>query len=382
MDSDRMENTDRYVTLVVHTPDRAARLKEILEFHGVPVALEDLRIESKDLKVKPVNVRIPEDSIELGLKILESGQLPSTPLSIMKMTGMGSSMLIPVDFSPGSLLAVKVGFSLARRFNVEPIVLHAFLAPMFPSEPFGEDPENPVLPDYEVQMEEDIDLRNLVSKQLAKFKQQILKAQAEGEIDDVHFSTSMLEGIPEQVIQEYCKQNKPLMVVMATRGIHKKESDLVGSVTAEVIDSCRVPILTVPEDSSVESFENKKNILYFCTLSSLDLVNVRGLMRLFDYPACNVYLLPVSERPFSYSGTKMEELASFFSGSFPTANFSCPVLGKGKFDDSIREFLDANDIDIIIVPNKKSSAFSRFFRPTLAHRILFDKDIPLLVLPF
>lgn len=40
-----------------------------------------------------------------------------------------------------------------------------------------------------------------------------------------------------------------------------------------------------------------------------------------------------------------------------------------------------NHIQLMIVPNKKSSAFSRFFRPTLAHRILFERDVPLLVLP-
>lgn len=377
-----MDNADKYITLVVHTPERAERLKEILEFHGVSVVLEHLSLNNSDIKVNPVNVRIPLDSIELGLKILESGQLPSTPLSIMKMTGMGSHMLIPVDFSPSSLLAVKTGFSLARKFNIEPIVLHAFMTPLFPSEPFAQDPENPGMPpDYEAEITEDMDLRNMASRQLAKFKQQIIKGQKEGTIADVHFSTSMLEGLPEQVILEYCKQNKPLMVVMATRGINRKESDLVGSVTAEVIDSCRVPVLTVPEGYAFDGLENKKNILYFCTLSSVDLVNMRGLMRLFDFPACNVFLLPVSDRPFENSAARLDDLASFFSQSYPTADFSVGSLGKGKFDETIREFLDKKNIDLIIVPNKKSTALSRFFRPTLAHRILFDRDIPLLVLP-
>ena len=50
-------------------------------------------------------------------------------------------------------------------------------------------------------------------------------------------------------------------------------------------------------------------------------------------------------------------------------------------DNNMKTVLDERRIDLIIVPNKKSSAFSRFFRPTLAHRILFEKDIPLLVLP-
>lgn len=376
-----MGTSDKFFTLVVHTPDRAQRLKEILEYHGIKVELTDFEAAPFADSLKPKNVRIPLESLELGLKILESGQLASSPVSLMKMTGMGNNLLIPVDFSPASLIAVKIGFILAQKFGVEPVVLHAYIAPVFPSEPFGEDLENPVAPPYEEDMEETAAIQDIAAKQLVKFKQQIKKAQQDGSLPDVHFSTSLLEGIPEQVINEYCKENKPLMVVMATRGIHKKESDLVGSVTAEVIDSCRVPVFTVPEDYTSKPISKLSNILFFCNFTADDMVNMRALMRIGDFPASNVYLLPVSDRPFNNVGTKLEDEAQLFAQTYPTATFTAQTLQKGKFEDALRSFLDAHEIDLIIVPNKKSSAFSRFFHPTLAHRILFDKDIPLLVIP-
>lgn len=375
-----MAAPDSFFTLVVHTPERAQRLKDILEYHGIQVEITDL-VSDPVSHVDAKNVRIPLASLELGLKILESGQMATSPVTLMKMTGMGNSLLIPVDFSPASLMAVRIGFQLARKFDVEPVVLHAFIAPVFPSEPFGEDLDNPASPPYEEEVMEDSELQKIAASQLAKFKNQIIKAQKEGSLPEINFSTSLLEGIPEQVINEYCKQNKPLMVVMATRGIHKKESDLVGSVTAEVIDSCRVPVFTVPEECRSAVDGKLKNILFFCTLSSTDVVNMRGLMRIGDYPASNVFLLPVSDRPFDNVAGRLDDLAKVFAETYPTANFSASVLPKGKFEDTLKVFLDDNNIDLIIVPNKKSSAFSRFFRPTLAHRILFDKDIPLLVLP-
>ncbi|MDE6006881.1 MAG: universal stress protein [Muribaculaceae bacterium] len=376
-----MGTTDDFFTLVVLSKPGADRLKQILEFHGVDVHLNDFSHAATDDVVNAVEVRIPLKSLEIGLKILESGQLASAPVSLMKMTGMGNSLLIPVDFSPASLTAVKLGFLIARKLNVEPIVLHAFVAPVFPSEPFGEDPDNPALPPLEEEVQESQALYDIDARKLAKFKQQILKAQQDGSVTDIHFSTCILEGIPEQVIQEYCKQNKPILVVMATRGVHKKEADLVGSVTAEVIDSCRVPIFTVPENCSFEDLSRFKRILYFCTFSAADAFNLRGLMRISDFPAAQVSLLPVSDRPFDNVKSRLEDLANFFNQTYPTASFHAAALSKGKFEDSLRDFLSNNKIDLIIVPNKKSSAFTRFFRPTLAHRILFDKDIPLLVLP-
>ena len=34
-----------------------------------------------------------------------------------------------------------------------------------------------------------------------------------------------------------------------------------------------------------------------------------------------------------------------------------------------------------VVPNKKKNVFARFFNPTLAHKILFHADIPMMTIP-
>jgi nucleotide-binding universal stress UspA family protein len=38
------------------------------------------------------------------------------------------------------------------------------------------------------------------------------------------------------------------------------------------------------------------------------------------------------------------------------------------------------NIDLIVVPNKRKNVFARFFNPGLAHRILTNADLPLLVI--
>lgn len=366
------------ITLVVHTEERALRLKEILEFHDICVTLEDVVLPGLPLQVAPKKVRIPVDSLALGLKILESGEATSSPLAVIKMTGMGSHLLIPVDFSPSSMMAVRVGFFIAEKFDVEPIILHSYIAPLFTSPDI---PGDVTSDSAEAEAAETADLRRIASAKLSKFKKEVENARTEGIVPNIKFSTTLLEGIPEQVIQEYCKQNHPVMVVMATRGINKKESDLVGSVTAEVIDSCRVPVFTVPEDYKPLGVEGIKRVAMFCTFTGFDIVTVRGLMRTFDYPACDFHLIPISDRPISNAIGKLENLRRYMSDMFPTATFHASGVARGKFDERVSALLTENDIQLIIVPNKKSSAFSRFFHPTLAHRILFDRDVPLLVLP-
>lgn len=376
-----MPETRNLISLVIHTPARAARLKEVLEAHDIYVEFEEICYKSLNFQSSPLKVMIDIEKLPMALKILESGDLVSTPLAIPKMENSGNTILIPVDFSPSSMLAVKVGFHLAKKLQLFPVILHSFLAPQFTPSEFYESQVDPMgQPDME-EVEEEMSLQKMASSQLARFKKTVEKAILDEELADVKFTTTLLEGVPEQVIHEYCRQNSPLLIVMATRGVDKKESDLIGSVTAEVIDSCRVPILTVPENHVIRGVENIRNITLFCSFTSFDAVAVRALMRMFDYPQCNFWLIPANESATETNIRKLDNLKTYLAEIFPTATFNTDTLGKGKFDDLMRLFLNEHNINMIIVPNKKSNAISRFFRPTLAHKILFERDIPLLVLP-
>ncbi|MDE5806781.1 MAG: hypothetical protein K2H76_01580, partial [Muribaculaceae bacterium] len=123
-----MAETKDLITLVIHTPERAGILKNILESHGMSVILEDFLVSDSTLRVAE-RVKISPDDLPLALKILESGDNYSAASIAMKMAGMSGNLLIPVDFSDSSMQSVAMGFSLARRRSVHPVIMHAFVAP-------------------------------------------------------------------------------------------------------------------------------------------------------------------------------------------------------------------------------------------------------------
>ena len=84
-----MAVNDNLITLVIHTEERAVKLKQILESHDIKVVLEDVSLPGVPLGAPVKKVRISIDSLSLGLKILESGDLTASPLSIFKLTGRG-----------------------------------------------------------------------------------------------------------------------------------------------------------------------------------------------------------------------------------------------------------------------------------------------------
>lgn len=104
-------------------------------------------------------------------------------------------------------------------------------------------------------------------------------------------------------------------------------------------------------------------------------------MRSLDYPSVKFYLIPGGDCPVTKANQKLMDLRNYFADTYPTAEFTVGECDSGKFDEKVRFIIEKNNIQLMIVPNKKSSALSRFFKPTLAHKILFEKDIPLVVIP-
>ena len=358
-----MKDVKEFITLVIHTPEHAQNLKNILEYHKIDVKIENFTSSQSPLVVAQ-RVKIRASSLPLALKIIESGDNYTSSLVEMKMAGMSGNLLIPVDFSPSSLNAIEIGFKLANRLGVHPIILHSFIAPMFSISGVSLDYGNSI--DQIEDAQEVKSIKNQSSKNLAKLKRDISLLQQTGKFPNIKFSTILAEGLPEETIIEYCKQNTPALVVMATRGKKRKDEELVGSVTAEVLDSCRVPVLTVPDNYQNINTDAIKNFLFFCNLDQHDIITLDTLMRFYDYPECNITLVAENPRRQGNVREKLSALAQFFNKNY-----------RGDVDREI----ERAKIDLLIVPNKKTNVFTRLFHPTQAHRTLFERDMPLLAIP-
>lgn len=377
-------NTEELITLVIHTPERAGILKDILERHGMKVELEDFVVSHSTLRVAQ-RVKIQQEDLPMALRITESGECYSSASIAMKLAGMSGNLLIPVDFSDLSMRAVKMGFEMSRRLNVHPVVLHAFIAPLFTGgSPFAADGAPDILAPMESIIEESKEISTLRSAAEAKFKafvRKIKDLQKSGDLPDIKFSNTLIEGVPEEVILSYCEQTPPMLVTMATRGVTRKEEELIGSVTAEVLDSCRVPIFTVPEDQKPIEIRDIKRLMMFCNLDQHDVLAMDRFMRMFDTPDCQITLVPVQEKGRKRDHNKIDDLCTFLTEHYPNVTFSSYVASSKEFRKDVDSYISSHDIQMLILPNKKTNVFSRIFHPTIAHKFLFERDMMMLVLP-
>ena len=72
----------------------------------------------------------------------------------------------------------------------------------------------------------------------------------------MNYSYVLREGLPEEEIVTFTKEYKPSIIVMGTRGKDQKDADLIGSVTAEVIEMTHVPLIAIPENTPFKDFKD------------------------------------------------------------------------------------------------------------------------------
>lgn len=283
------------------------------------------------------------------------------------------------------MLACRAGFELANRLSMHPVLLHAYVTPYFAGGMMADDSFNqglsPIIGTDAADIEEEIDMQHETLRMMADFRRKLNDKLKDWNLDSVDYSVNVTEGIPEEAILEYCRLTPPSLVVMATRGVDKKGEQLIGSVTAEVLDSCRVPVFTIPENFDFVSVESLKKLVYFCNLDQHDLLSVDTLMRTFAYPEVDVTLIPVNDRAGADAKSKVATLCDYFNKSYPTAKFRAEFFQSKTFRQDFEAFETKAGIQLMIVPNKKKNVFSRLFNPGIAHKLLFERDLPLLALP-
>lgn len=371
----------RLITVAIHTPSYAQRLKEILEKEGISVKLQNVNLETP-LVSAGMRVRISEDDLPLALRIIENTDI-FTSVNVDKQE-RSHYILFPVDCGICSVKAAKIAFCLAKRHNADILLLHSYL------DPYGTASmqlSDALTFDIAVESEARRQVERTAHEQLSRFATKLRDMMRDGELPQVKFDTKVLEGVPEDVIVDYARVNPPYLTVMGTRGAAQKADEIIGSVTAEVIDKCRASILTVPEpfvtDDTDSASYKPHNVLFFCNLEQEDMLALDTMARIFPDGGVDVTIVhvPGKRRMFARSvDERRKAMLEYCRKSYQGMTFSCDELTIDHSLNNLSEIAKNHNIDLIVVPNKRKNVFSRLINQGIPNRILFNADIPMLVI--
>ncbi|MEF2643545.1 MAG: universal stress protein [Paramuribaculum sp.] len=369
---------DRFITVAIHTFDRAMALKSLLEREGLEVMLQNVNLTNPVI-ASGVRVRIHESDLPIALRIIENQEI----FNGCKSTCDANQpiILVPVDFSDYSERACNMAFRLAAIHNASIVLLYSYVDPVYSnrvqlSDMLTFDSKN-----------SDSDERAFVEeeaqRQMKNFTDRILDRIKAGSIPAVKFSTEIIEGIPEESIVQYAKEHLPILIVMGTRGAGTKERELVGSVTAEVLDTCRFPVFTVPDTVSISSVSDITDIVFFSNFDQEDILAIDALFRILPVEHLNMVLvkIPGKKQSSDSDSDSLSRLGAYCREHYPAHHFAIDTLSISSIEDDFSRITRDMPVKLIAVPNKKKNIFARLFNPGIAHRILFHSDIPMIVIP-
>ncbi len=369
-------DTDRLITIAIYTFEKAQIIKGVLESEGIPTVIQNVNLIQPVIS-SGVRVRIHERDLPHALQVLEQYPLLKDDRSYEEPVERQNRILIPVDYSSYSYHACQIGFNLAKTLGAEVMLLHIYFSPYFPG-------AIPVTDAFTYEINEDEAFKQVqdrAQKETAQFTEKIRKQISEGELADIKFEVTLREGIPEDEIIQFTKEYNPLIVIMGTRGKNLKEMDLIGSVTAEVLDSVRCPVFAIPENIAISSMNEIKNIAFFIAFEQRELIALDSFMRLMKPFSFSVRFIHVANKQDEWDEIKMAGIRDYFVKNYPDKEVSYEVIQNEDFLGNMESFIRSKNIDALALASRKRNIFARLFNPSIAHKMLFHTDTPLLVIP-
>lgn len=368
---------DKLVTLAIHTFEKAQILKTILETEGIEVYIHNVNLIQPVVSAG-VRVRIKESDLPHALRVIEDSQwLKEDDKVIISDSDQRKKILIPIDFSEYSIKACEIGINYADTIGAEVMILHAYFSPFFPS-------AIPIADSLTYQVNEEESVQNILKRvktDMENICTLINRKMELGEIPKVVYDYVLKEGLPEEEIVAYSKEYRPTLVVMGTRGKSQKDLDLIGSVTGEVIEMNKVPVLAIPENISYNNLNVIRNIAFATSFDQKDLVAFDKFVELIQgFNDIQVHIFNISTSKNEWNEIRLTGVVEYFRKQYPKISISYTVLDDGDLLLSIEKFVRNKEIEMIALGANRRGVLARIFNPSIARKMLFHTDTPLLVI--
>lgn len=369
---------DKLVTLAIHTNEKAQILKQVLESEQIEVHIDN--VDNDDSISPGVRLRIKSTDLPKALNLVESRHLFRYDKEETRRTDDGRPrILVPVDFSDYSIKACKIAFNMARDINAKVKILHVYFNPYYPT-------ALPMAEAFAYQGKEEKEFHNVIVKvreNIQKLCNTIDQEIAAGNFPPVNYSYVLKEGLPEEEIVAFTEHYSPVLIIMGTRGKDQKDADLIGSVTAEVIEMSKIPLMAIPQDTPFTDIRQVKKVAFMTNFSQRDLISFDEMVKLFEpfSKDIQIKLTHITQKKTSVKDEIMlEGIKAYFSKQYPSFNLDYEVIESNDMLKSLDEFIAREKIDILALTTSKRNIFARMFRPSISRKMLFHSDTPLLAM--
>lgn len=273
-------------------------------------------------------------------------------------------ILFPTDFSDISRNAFHYTLLLADKLQAMISVVHV------------------VYPQYE-----GMDLPVIAAQatqQRLEAAREVLESFVDSAVDQLvdtlehtaNIETHLEIGGPVTAIADLVRREGIDLVVMGTHGEHNAFEQFMGSLTSETILKVPCHVLAIPENARLETL---RFVAFSSSLRENDpflIWETSQLLSAFN-PIFRIVHLPDGED--LDKKIQMEDFEKFFSEKAPGLQITYHTLEGEELYESLNEFADNYDIDLVVMASPHRSFFERLFHKSQTRQVALHTKTPLLI---
>ena len=284
------------------------------------------------------------------------------------------TILIPIDFSDGTLMTCAYAIQLAGGKETQLFLYH-----IYPDQLMIPDSSFPAGIDSDAFLNTEFiyELRTHAEKNMQEFAGQVEAYLADKKIDNITIDYLVTGGDPEWEITEICNNINPEFIVMGTRGEGKK-GFLEGSMAERIMIKAKVPVFAVP--NSVEK-PGLKNIMYATDFNESDYRRIQLIIDIFEHLDSNFHIVHFElKKKILEDRQMMDALKNSLRNEYPGQKLSFHLLDADSKSDALRQFTKEKGIELIAFIAHKTNVFQNLFSKEIHKKDFFKLELPMLAL--
>ena len=365
-------NNEGLITIAIHSQSKAESLRQFLLEQGIAVYLEEAVSSNKQEIGQRFYVKVPLSQLNKALSAMGVNNKVNYPEQAGLPDDGKRRILVAVDYSADSIKACQMAFNIAKHINAKVKILHVYNNVTLPSH----------FPFADLIKDTDEGTFDMVRRKMLQFCLEIDNKISKNEWPSVNYSYSIREGFIVEEISNFIKEYQPMLVLMGTQGEHRTENNLIGSVTADILEVTNVPTLAVPRNSVIQTLDDIKHVVYLISLKDWGLNSFDGLIDFVSYcKDVKITLLHLNMKRKDESSIRieMEKIQAVLKEKYPNTNIDIAII---TLDDkmSAEKIFEDDDVSMVCVNTRKRNIFGRIFSPSFTRKVLINANKALLVL--
>ena len=141
-----------------------------------------------------------------------------------------------------------------------------------------------------------------------------------------------------------------------------------------------LPYGDVFKNTPFKQFSEVKRIAFITNFDQRDLIAFEAFFNTWKSFHFSVSLIHLTDSKDTWNEIKLAGIKEYFHKQYPGLEIHYDVVMNDNLLKGLDQYIKDNQIDIITLTSYKRNIFARLFNPSIARKMIFHSDTPLLVI--